>query len=86
MAKIDVEPADLKRIISVVNSADKEIAASVRRVQAALNAAHWNDSKRTEFQQMVADSMGVSTSYGNHAEAMRSFLVKVIRVAEQYHG
>lgn len=52
---VNASPTDVRKLASALGAYKNDVAAASKRVRGALGAAHWNDSRKTQFESRYKD-------------------------------
>jgi hypothetical protein len=78
MADIHIKVADVEKVRSELNRAEKEIKAAMDRVLSTLNGADWKDRNRTEFEGSLRTAKASLDAFARAVPDLNSFLSRVI--------
>lgn len=79
---IHIKIPDVERIRSELRAAEKEMMASINKVESALRGADWKDSNRREFERKLADAKRKVTGFTADATQLDRYLGRVIDQAK----
>lgn len=83
---IDVNPADLRRIVAALSQCEANAAAALTPAKSALKSAKWNDAQRRKFEEMLNASDKKLKRFTEDSAEMKQFLNKLIVIGEQFLG
>lgn len=71
MTLVNASPEDIRRLAAALGTYKNEVVAAHKRVQGALNAAHWQDPQKDRFEARLQDfRQGVDTFVTGEVDEM----------------
>lgn len=81
---INTNPDALRAMVRELRQADAAIEACIRKVQAALNASHWHDNVRNDFDRNLETIGGLARQMSNVSADCQRMLNGKAKQLEDY--
>ena len=84
---VNAKPEDLKKLAGALTAYQREVAAAAKKVQGALNAAHWHDRQKEQFEVRYKDlQKNIDRFMSGEVASMTKYLNELARRLEDIRG
>ena len=84
---VNAKPEDVKKLAGALAAYQRDVAAAAKKVQGALNGAHWHDGQKAQFAARYKDlQKTIDRFMSGEVTSMTKYLNELARRLEDIRG